>query len=292
MSEVPRLSTPHTDAELVPGLIAGLAKRIGSTPVRQLAEMLLAQIRFEGNINNNNVGNLSAPESWSGNYWRPPWFDQAKIDAITDPALKKQRQEQHEDMLAGKAPRAFRAFNTIEEGLGSYLDLLFKPLYHPLLAAAATGDPVAFATEVHKHYTPDASFNVTAVARTLASLVKGFQAKGLFDMLPKVPPAGPAPEPPHSSPSHWELGPYDVRAPEAPPQGSKFPNAPLFVLRKGVSGALVALWQTLLKSKGLSVVNTNVFDLATEKATKDYQASLGLEDDGIVGPITWSSVLT
>lgn len=284
MSEVPRQTTPHTDAELVPGLIAGLTQRIGSTPVRQLAEMLLAQIRFEGNLNNNNVGNLQATKSWTGDYWRPPWFDQAAIDAITDPVLKAKRQAQHDDMLVGRAPEAFKAFNTIEEGLNSYLDLLFKPLYHPLLAAAATGDPVAFATEVHKHYTPDASFDVTAVAKTLGSLVKGFQAKGLFDMLPKVPPAGPAPEPPSSPPPPWPLGPSDVVAPD--------PAAPLYTLRKGVHGALVALWQKTLREHGFSVTLTGVFDLPTETATKAYQASLGLEDDGIVGRITWSSVLT
>lgn len=290
MTEVPRQSTPHPDAELVPGLVAGLTQRIGSTPVRQLAEMLLAQIRFEGNINNNNIGNLSAGSSWTGDVWRPPWFDQAHIDSIADPVTKKKLQAQHDEMVAGRLPTAFKAFKTIEEGVGAYLDLLFKPLYHPLLAAAATGDPVAFATEIHKHYSPDADFNVSAVARTLGSLVKGFQAKGLFDMLPKVPPAGPAPEPPFSPPPPWGLGSTDVVA--ALPDASGSPRAPLFVLRPGVHGALVALWQTRLIAMQFKVTVTNVFDLDTEKATKDYQASRGLESDGIVGPKTWSSILT
>lgn len=294
MAQVPRHVTMASDTTVAPMLVSGLAQRIGNTPVRQLALLLLAQIWLEtsrGQIIQNNVGNEAAGGfvngvdhiTWSGDYWRPPWYDQAEIDATTDPVHRAKYQAQHVQMLAGEIPSAFRAFGSLQAGLESHLDLLFHPVYHPLLAAAATGDALAFAQEIKRHYNPDKKYDPVATSHTLDSLVSGFNVKGLFDMLPKVPPAGPAPEPPSSPPQPPVLTFSDVVVPNG--------DAHLFRLSKGVKGALVSVWQSLMFVVDPTLAVTGEFDLHTETVTKQWQAKHGLDDDGVVGKDTWGSVL-
>lgn len=51
-------------------------------------------------------------------------------------------------------------------------------------------------------------------------------------------------------------------------------------------GALVAEIQTALTAKGFAVEANGFFGSATETAVRDFQAAEGLEQDGVVGPLT------
>lgn len=296
---VPRTLTPIADTVIAPLLSQGLAQRIGATPVRELAMLLLAQLWTEtrqGKPIQWNIANLSAGGivngmeviQWTGAVWRPPWFDQAEIDQIQDAKLRAERQAQHAQMLAGQIPSAFKAFGSIEEGLGAYLDLIFKPIYHSLLVAAATGDPLAFAQAIKEHYNPDPRYDPVATSHTFASLVQAFTAKGLFDWLPKGDSNPPVVAPPSPSPpfSPQVFSPADVFVPSG--------DAHLFRLTRGVRGGAVKLWQVLLNERlelKPPLAISGVFDLSTETATKNLQAKHGLTDDGVVGPKTWGSIL-
>jgi hypothetical protein len=49
--------------------------------------------------------------------------------------------------------------------------------------------------------------------------------------------------------------------------------------------------QELLNAKGIAVVIDGFFGQATEMAVKQFQRSRGLDDDGIVGPLTWAGLI-
>jgi len=48
--------------------------------------------------------------------------------------------------------------------------------------------------------------------------------------------------------------------------------------------------QELLNAKGIAVVIDGFFGQATEMAVKQFQRSRSLDDDGIVGPLTWAAL--
>jgi len=56
-------------------------------------------------------------------------------------------------------------------------------------------------------------------------------------------------------------------------------------------GALVAEIQTALTARGFAVEANGFFGSVTETAVRDFQASEGLEQDGVVGPITADTLL-
>lgn len=55
------------------------------------------------------------------------------------------------------------------------------------------------------------------------------------------------------------------------------------LLKRGERGTLVRRWQTFLRGQGFAVTVSGVFDTATEKATREFQAAHKLSVDGIVG---------
>ena len=62
-------------------------------------------------------------------------------------------------------------------------------------------------------------------------------------------------------------------------------------IRVGDSGELVRTAQTLLDGLGFPVgAIDGVFGRKTEKAVRLFQSDAGLDDDGIVGPATWSAL--
>jgi peptidoglycan hydrolase-like protein with peptidoglycan-binding domain len=64
------------------------------------------------------------------------------------------------------------------------------------------------------------------------------------------------------------------------------------VLRRGEKGDAVFLWQNFLVGKGFLDEADGVFGGNTEKATKAYQFSQGLPDDGVVGGMTYGRALS
>jgi peptidoglycan hydrolase-like protein with peptidoglycan-binding domain len=69
----------------------------------------------------------------------------------------------------------------------------------------------------------------------------------------------------------------------------------LRILRQGMVGPLVRVWQTLLRDEypeeeGLPI--TGRFDAETVLGTKEWQAKQGLPADGVVGLLSWSRMLT
>lgn len=184
MPEQPRARTPATEAELAEALIRSHAQVFGDVPTRRRATLLLAQWDIETangkSIFNNNVGNLTANNESTQNFWRPPWFapppyegnDAARLELL------------HQRMEDGKAPRAFRAYDTLEEGATSYMRLL-KDRYPSILKAASNGSAAQFATAVHSSgYCPDPECAPEKTTASFASLQREINRKKFFSNLP------------------------------------------------------------------------------------------------------------
>ena len=137
---------------------------------RESAALLLALIWVEtgrGHVLNNNVGNITASDAWPGGAWRPPWFSD-----VTNPL--------HARMLAGQAPSAFRAYDTLTDGFADFAATL-KHTFPTVLAAAATGDAAAFVNALHNsRYSTDYNASHIPTFRDLsaqfAALVASFPA--------------------------------------------------------------------------------------------------------------------
>jgi hypothetical protein len=62
------------------------------------------------------------------------------------------------------------------------------------------------------------------------------------------------------------------------------------LLRKGMKGADVRNWQKTLNYLGYKIEDDGEFGTETHTATRDFQRSKDIEDDGIVGPATRAKV--
>lgn len=185
MAEVARKRTLTTAAEVARLLVEQLPSWV-ELPHRRQAALLLGQLMLETDnghaMDNNNPGNITTP-SERAPFFRPAWFT---VNEQSSARMK----ELHELMLKGKAPRAFRAYETLTDGLRDYLHQLQKS-FPTLLKASGTGDPTKFAEAIKSsRYTPD--INPRAVARSLATLQEQYINEGLFNVFPLVAPASPA----------------------------------------------------------------------------------------------------
>jgi hypothetical protein len=63
-------------------------------------------------------------------------------------------------------------------------------------------------------------------------------------------------------------------------------------IRNGSKGAAVRLCQERLNAKGFHVAVDGDFGPGTETAVEQFQASLNLTADGIVGPMTWAHLMS
>jgi hypothetical protein len=142
---------------------------------RESAALLLALIWVETgrgvHCYNWNVGNISASDAWGGAAWRPPWFAPS-----ADPHLA----ELHARMLAGQAPSAFRAYDSLTDGFGDFVRTL-QHTFPTVLKAAATGDAAAFVAALHdSRYSTDYTAAHIPTFRDLAAhfaeLVASFPA--------------------------------------------------------------------------------------------------------------------
>ena len=83
-------------------------------------------------------------------------------------------------------------------------------------------------------------------------------------------------------------------APAAPATTSTKKVSGISTVKKGSEGKTVKALQTLLIGYGYSCGSCGAdgdFGSATQKAVTSYQKANGLEDDGVVGPLTWAKLL-
>lgn len=62
------------------------------------------------------------------------------------------------------------------------------------------------------------------------------------------------------------------------------------MLRRGSTGPAVTLLQQLLNQHGANLATDGQFGPLTDQAVRNFQRSVGIAVDGIVGPITWSKL--
>ena len=161
---VPRLSTP-VGMQALPDLIEGAFHVLGTriTPTQKVNLGALAALETARGraIFNGNIGNISAGETYAGHVWRPPWFEVNDASSLRDVTL-------HAEMLAGRAPRAFRAYESVQQGAVDFARLLLGKAYAPLLRAADGNDADAFRRELAARYSPD--YKNAAATRNLEKL--------------------------------------------------------------------------------------------------------------------------
>lgn len=187
MNIVPRVSTPQTLESIASALRAAYAAEFGKVIDKATAELLTAQILVETangqQVKNNCPGNITASSKWTGDAWRPPWFDPP-----TETTTARNR-ALHEQMKAGKAPSAFRSFDTWEAGMRDHVRTLARQF--PTIVAARTPRQLAeaiFNSGYTRDHTPDET------TPTLTGLVDRVRKSGVFDDLsPQPPPVQPAP---------------------------------------------------------------------------------------------------
>lgn len=193
MIVVPRVRTSQTAVAVAHALAAAFPAVLGRELQRHEGELLLAQIWQESgvgvSINNYNPGNMSAGEKYQGKAWRPPWFEEP-----TETTSERNR-FLHTEMLAGRAPRAFRAYDSLAEGVADHLRQL-RSVFPAILAAAATGDAGAYAHAIYdSRYCRDDGCRPEKNGPSLRKWQTQFQEKGTFSFLPLVtsPPEGECP---------------------------------------------------------------------------------------------------
>lgn len=263
MNIVPRVSTPATLEGIALALRDAFAAEFGRPLDSTTAELLTAQILIETSsgqsIKNHSPGNISASSKWSGDAWRPPWFEEPAGGWKTERDASL-----HAAMLAKKAPSAFRAFASLDDGMRDYVRTLSKQF--PTIIAART--PGELARAIHDSgYTRD--HKPEAIEPTLAQLVTKIRVSGVYDDLA----AATRPDLPKGL---------------TPPAGSSSAPSPRFsfinppVLGMGDCGPLVVLWQRIVGAS-----DDGLFGRLTEDATRHWQSRQGLPVSGRVTVPCW-----
>jgi hypothetical protein len=171
--EVPMTATPVT----MPVVMAAIdAAAPGWTELESNYAVALLWVESGGGLQiyQHNWGNQFAAgyvngvesTSYTGRYWRPPWYampPEARYASL------------NEKMLAGQAPSAFRAYASDAAGLAAFVSLLSSARYAPLKAPADADDPAAYAQALHDTgYSKD--YNSTTHGPTFRALVDQIKA--------------------------------------------------------------------------------------------------------------------
>ena len=179
MAELERSATPLSRTQAAQGIVGAYQAITGGLPSRNLAELLLAQVWLEtaqgGSVILHNWGNITG--NYQGNFWRPPWYDLGPNPSVRNKYL-------HDEMLAGRAPRSFRAYPNHEAGARDYVSLLVRKM-PSIIEAGNTGDVAAFAVAVQKSgYCPDCV--PTKTEPTFRSFRDQFRRDAVFAHLPRA----------------------------------------------------------------------------------------------------------
>lgn len=172
MIVVERVRTP-IEMGVFPGLISAAFDRIGrplsDTQRANLAVIAAVETGRGKSVQNFNIGAISAAPSYEFEVWRPPWFEPPT------PSSTARNRHLHAEMKAGRAPAAFRAYDSAEEGAEDFARQLLKTF--PEVLRAAEGESAdALRVALSQSYSKDyADPRHTA---TLAKLQREFGLKG------------------------------------------------------------------------------------------------------------------
>lgn len=194
--QFPATPTPLTRAETAANFLPAYVEVFGASPDRNRAELLLALIWIENrngqSIIDYNWGNLSTVAGSGVAFWRPPWFELDQVEAMPDGPNKARLLDLHARMVAGKAPSAFRVFDSHDAGARAWLQRLAKADMAPVLEAASSGDAVRFARAIFDtRYCPDPECR--AAGASYARARDQVRAAGYFETLEKKKVAAPGP---------------------------------------------------------------------------------------------------
>lgn len=170
---VARTPTPIAQTAL-PGLIAA-AFEAEKLPLPGLARMMLAVLASietaRGRAtNNHNIGNITAREDYAGAIFRPSWYE-LDPGALQRGELSPRIVFLHGEMLAGRAPKAFRAYASFDEGARDFARVLVRS-FPEVMAAAMRPDADGFRVALSQKYSKD--YRNTDATKTLAQLMKEF----------------------------------------------------------------------------------------------------------------------
>jgi len=158
--EHPRKQTPISPADTARLLLWAYPRVHGHDPDRNTAELYLALLWNENDrgraIYNDNWGNVVAVGDQD--YYRPVWYHQATIDAVTNKDTKARYQRLRDKMIAepGTVPTKFRHLSTPELGAERWVRVLAETKnpkgenrYAKTRAAARAGDALEFGRQLH-----------------------------------------------------------------------------------------------------------------------------------------------
>lgn len=147
MLETDRITTPLSKAQA----LAALEAAWGPGLSREVARGLLSLAWIEtnrGNLQNYNPGNLTAGPSYAGKIWRPPWYYEPAEGA------SQRTVDLHTAMLRGKAPSAFRAYDSAKAGFADWVNSL-KRTFPEVVTAATHATPDGFREALSQKYSGD-----------------------------------------------------------------------------------------------------------------------------------------
>jgi hypothetical protein len=145
MLEVPRTVTPlalGAIRPLIEAAFAGLGRPLSALEAVNFAALVAIETARGQSVQNGNVGNITAGPTYTGPVWRPPWF-------------QDEAHPLHAVMLAGKAPSAFRAYDSLAAGAKDFAQLLLSEKYAPLVRAANQPSADVFRVALSERYSPD-----------------------------------------------------------------------------------------------------------------------------------------
>lgn len=176
--QVARNRTPVSATDAARYIEGALTALLGRVPTRNVALFTLALAWVEtgrgqgmvanspGNVMAKGIRNGAEYSVWSGDYWRPQWWDAAWTN---------------KEMREGRWPSAFRAYSNMAAGFKDFCAAVTKRA--ALVAAMASGDALAVVLALNStKYSPDYGKKHEP---TFAKLVAEFRKQGLFADLPE-----------------------------------------------------------------------------------------------------------
>lgn len=160
MQVVPRIRTPISLEETK----AILERLFPEEQVPLIGALVFIETARGQSMQNHNFGNITASEQFSGQAWRPTWFE-------VDEASSERDKRLHEEMLEGRAPRAFRAYDSPQKGADDFARIL-RSNFPEILEAASFGEPDNFRVALSKKYSKD--YENPAATKTLAQFQEEF----------------------------------------------------------------------------------------------------------------------